>query len=350
MIRCRPIFASAINILMASIAVFAQSSTNTIVFPPVTLSPAETASLNIMSASADFPGWDVVGTCQAVVSFYRADGSIIGTPTTFTLGGSRQVSSAQLPYASAGLNASPAVVSTQITLTESPVSGSSLTPPLTACTLAFSLETFDSATGVTHLVIPAQAEPNITKIGAISSLPCIYPAKYFCDLLYDFERLPSQVTVIPPVGLSSTETVQIDITSAAAAYTVPSADTCDGSITFYESDGSALASLTTFTLAKITQSFFAKTTQSFSARLPYASIASKIPRPEISAQISLTALPAIAASPPSSVLPCIAAFSVKTYDTATGAVHTTMVGSTVPDMASTVTAESSPPVHRVHPR
>lgn len=348
MIHDHPVFTSAVFMLVTSSPAFAQNATNTIIFPPFTLSSTETAGLNIMSAAAEFPGWTLVGTCQAVVSFYRADGSVAGEPTTFTLQTKTQVFSALLPWASAGLDTSPAVVSAQVVLTNLPVAFSTGTPPLPPCTLALSLETFDSVTGVTHLVIPGKAEVTVTEMGSISILPCIgplEPAAVYCGARYSFEPLPSQVTVIPPVGLSSTETIEIDITSAAAGYTTRSADACDGSITFYGPDSSALASPVTFTLAKTTRSFLTKTTESFSARLPYSALNTKVSRPEISAQISLTALPAEFIQPFTGglPLPCIAAFSAKTFDNATGVVYVNVAGSTAPETSSMATTGSSSP-------
>jgi len=333
MSSCRSVWPSAVGIWWATIAMYGQGATSTIVLPPVNLSSTETAKLNIMSAAAGYPGWSSVTTCQAVVTFYRRDGSIIGEAGTFSVGSSSQVFSAELPYASAGLQASPDVVSTDVTLTAFGGAFSTPSPPIPPCAVVFSLETFDSATGVSHIVVPGQAEENgsaVTNIGAVSTLPCLATVAD-CDLLYAFERTPSLIIVIPPVGLSSTETLEIDIRNAAAGYANSSAGACSGSVTFYGPDGSALASPTSGTLEK--------TAQSFSAQLPYALVGTKIPRPAISAQISLTAMPTTTAPP--AVPPCITAFSAKTYDTATGVTHAYMAGQSVPYSVSASTTGSS---------
>lgn len=126
---------------------------------------------------------------------------------------------------------------------------------LPPCTAVFTLEIFDSATGVTHAVVPGESEQNgstVTKVGAISILPCISSAG------------------------------------------------------------------------------------SFSAQVRNAQLSAGLLRPSVSARISLTALPLPGnpAPPASAVLPCIAAFSVKIYDTSIGVMHAYAVGQSAPDTVS----------------
>lgn len=331
MITSGRVWYCAIGIWWSMAAAHGQSGTSTIVLPPVTLSSTETLRFSIMSAAAAYPGWSTIASCQAMVRFCRPDGSIISQPASLTVDNSGRVFSTDLSYTSTGQQTSVAVVSGDVTLTGLGGLGSTLSPPLTPCTVVFTLEIFDSSTGVSHAIVPGQSEQNgsvvAEEIGSISTLPCIYPASW-CDLIYAFERTPSRVIVVPPVGLSSTETLQLDIRNASAGYSGLSAGTCDGSVTFYGQDGSVVAAPTTFTLEN--------TASSFSAQVRNAQLGTVILRPEVSAQISLTALPLPSSPgpPASAVPPCIAAFSVKIYDTLSGVIHAYAVGQSAPDMVS----------------
>ncbi len=330
MIACGRVWYCAIGIWWSMAAAHGQSATSTIVLPPVTLSSTETLRFSMMSAAAAYPGWSAVTTCQAMVQFYRSDGSIIGQPTSLTVDNSGRVFSTDLPYTSTGLRTPVAVVSGDVTLTALGGPSSTGSPPIPPCAVVFTLEIFDSATGVTHAIVPGESEQNgtaVAKIGAIAILPCITSAND-CNLIYAFERTPSRIIVIPPVGLSFTETLQIDIRSASAGYSGLSAGTCDGSVTFYGQNGSVVTAPTNFTLENAASSF--------SAQVGSAQLSTVLLRPAVSAQISLTALPLpmIPAPAASAVPPCIAAFSVKIYDTLSGVMHAYAVGQSAPDMVS----------------
>jgi hypothetical protein len=117
-------------------------------FPPVGLASSETAQLNLVNIA---PGSSGVATnapaCSGTVIFTNASGAVIGKATSFTTTGS-QVTSVQLMFSQLQLSASDVrgefVTSVQL-------SGSSSTAG--PCSLVFSLETFDSSTGVTHVYL-----------------------------------------------------------------------------------------------------------------------------------------------------------------------------------------------------
>jgi hypothetical protein len=110
--------------------------------PPVGLAITETIQVNLTNtATATASG--TAASCTGSVSFYNASGTIIGTATSFTLG-SGQISSVKLPYASAGASGSRAVVRPVVTAT-------STQPSSVPCSLHYSVESYDSATGVTHV-------------------------------------------------------------------------------------------------------------------------------------------------------------------------------------------------------
>ena len=133
--------------LLVAASGFAQSTTasthtRTSDLSPVGLAVGETVQVNVANLAANSTS-GTAASCAGSVSFYNASGAIIGAATTFTLT-TGQISTVRLPYASAGASGSRTVVRPVVTLTTTLPS-----PP--PCSLQFSLETFDTATGVTHV-------------------------------------------------------------------------------------------------------------------------------------------------------------------------------------------------------
>ncbi len=116
-------------------------------------------------------------------------------------------------------------------------------------------------------------------------------------------------TSLPPVGLASTETAQVNVVNAAPASA--GAGTCTGSIAFYNAAGAIIGSATDF---KVTTGEIA------SVALPYASAqATGDARIVVRAEISLNfnAPTAAGAAPPA----CMLGGSLETYDTSSGVTH-----------------------------
>lgn len=115
-------------------------------FPPVGLASSETAQLNVVNIATASTATNTAPSCSGSITFTSAGGTVIGKPTSFTTMGS-QVSSTQLTYSQLQLPASDVrgefVASVQLT-TSLPAAG---------CSLVFSLETFDTSTGVTHVYL-----------------------------------------------------------------------------------------------------------------------------------------------------------------------------------------------------
>ncbi len=134
----------------AAIPAFAQLPRN-IVLPPVGLAATETAEVNLVNvAAASSAG--IAASCQGSVSFYDAGGSPIGASAAFTVG-TGQIYSAKLPYASMGAAGPSTVVRAEIAPSLAPSTEwfvAAQTPP---CELVFALETYDSATGITHALV-----------------------------------------------------------------------------------------------------------------------------------------------------------------------------------------------------
>jgi hypothetical protein len=114
-------------------------------FPPVGLASSETAQVNVVNISiAPIPSGATA--CSGTITFTNAAGTTIGKATSFTTSGS-QVFSTQLNFSQLGVPSSDVrgqfVASVQVTSSFGP----------SACSLVFSLETFDTTSGVTHVYL-----------------------------------------------------------------------------------------------------------------------------------------------------------------------------------------------------
>jgi len=130
---------------LAQTAPISASFTRDYSFPPVGLASSETAQLNLVNLSvAPIPSGSVA--CSGTITFTSAGGTTIGKPISFATAGS-QVISTQLTFSQLGLAASDTrgefVASVQLTSSFGP----------SACSLVFSLETFDTMSGVTHVYL-----------------------------------------------------------------------------------------------------------------------------------------------------------------------------------------------------
>jgi hypothetical protein len=116
------------------------------VFPPVGLGSSETASITVVNTASSSSG--ETGTpaqtpsCTGTISFSNANG-MIGTPSSFTVG-SEGFKTITMPFASAGLTGNRGEIQGKVSL-----DFSSSTP----CSAMFSMETYDSTTFATHVVL-----------------------------------------------------------------------------------------------------------------------------------------------------------------------------------------------------
>jgi hypothetical protein len=112
-------------------------------------------------------------------------------------------------------------------------------------------------------------------------------------------------SVFPPVGLGSTETMQINVLNTATTPTNGTAASCTGTITFSSATGTIIGTATPFTVAS---------GQVFSVKLAYSSTGATTGRAEIVGSIqSTTMIPSKA--------PCALVSSLETFDTSSGATH-----------------------------
>ncbi len=110
---------------------------------------------------------------------------------------------------------------------------------------------------------------------------------------------------VGPVGVGSTEVIQVNVANLAANPTTGTAASCTGSIAFNTSGNTAVGSSTPFTLTA---------GQISSVSLPFSKIASSGIRVEVFAVIGQT-------TTSSSDAPCDLRYSLETYDSTTGATH-----------------------------
>jgi len=122
-------------------------------FPPIGIAVSETAQVNVTNTALPPFNGGAAPICNGTVVFYGgADGRTIVGPVTAFQVQYGQISSVPLPYALTGASGSRAVIRVEITL--SPVLFPTAAGPVVSpCTLATSLETYDTVTGVTHAVV-----------------------------------------------------------------------------------------------------------------------------------------------------------------------------------------------------
>jgi hypothetical protein len=123
---------------------------------------------------------------------------------------------------------------------------------------------------------------------------------------------PAQTTTVvtadmstPVVGLATTETVQINVVNLAAASASGTAASCVGTVTFYNSSGSAAGGPTSFSIG---------TGQISSASLPFGKFSTGTARISVRGVVALT-------ETLRSGVPCSLATNIETYDTTSGVTH-----------------------------
>ena len=88
-------------------------------------------------------GNNTTASCTGNISFLNSNGATIGTATTFTATAGQSVA-VKLPFATAATSGSRVDVRAVIVTTQS---------NSTPCALVYSLETYDTASGATHLYL-----------------------------------------------------------------------------------------------------------------------------------------------------------------------------------------------------
>lgn len=116
---------------------------------------------------------------------------------------------------------------------------------------------------------------------------------------------------LPPVGLGSTQTLEVNVANVASNSSSGTAASCTGTVTFVDATGKAIGAAQPFTLTA---------GQTSPLRLPFASSGGTAPRTTLRAVVSLT-VPTGTPRPP-----CTLDVSVDIFDTNTGATAAVISG------------------------
>lgn len=118
--------------------------------PPVGLASTETLQINVANLATAPTGASSSATasCSGTISFSNSSGKAIGSPVQFAVP-SGQIYSATLPFSSTGYTSRGEILAAVQQSISIPATGS--------CAMAVTLETFDSTTGVTHIVLTSPA-------------------------------------------------------------------------------------------------------------------------------------------------------------------------------------------------
>ncbi len=138
---------------------FAQSTTtrtSDFTFPLVGVGTTETLGVNLINlATTSATSAAAAPSCTGTVTFINAAGITIGTPTTFTLA-SKAVQVVTMTFAAAAFTGTRGLVRTVIETTRT----SNI-----ACSLSYSLNTYDTTTGVTHVFLSGASETPTASFG-----------------------------------------------------------------------------------------------------------------------------------------------------------------------------------------
>lgn len=121
-------------------------------FPLVGLASTETIGVNLINLASNTTS-GTAASCTGTVAFLNSAGTTIGTATSFTLAADA-VTSVTLPFSSSGLTSPRGLIRTVLTTT---------TTSDVPCSLSYTLNTYDTTTGVTHVFLTgsaAQSGPN----------------------------------------------------------------------------------------------------------------------------------------------------------------------------------------------
>ena len=156
----RRLLISSIALAAASLPGLAQTVSPTLAFttnytfPPLGVSSTETLQVNLANTATSvttFPGvTPATPACTGNVTITNASGQIIGKATPFSVG-ANVIQSVTVPYGSLGATGGAravVLVSIQRTFSSTPAS-----TPAAPCNLSYSLETYLTTTGETHILL-----------------------------------------------------------------------------------------------------------------------------------------------------------------------------------------------------
>lgn len=159
---------------LAQLPVIPSSFSRTVNLPVIGLASSETAQVNVVNLAPSAQPVTTGGistsrgatpSCAGSIAFYNGSGSAIGSSTSFTIG-SGQIFSATLPYSDTSTTATAASGRTAIRAVVTITGTNTLSTP---CAPSANIETFDTATGVTHVHVEGSSAL-VTLTGLLSGL------------------------------------------------------------------------------------------------------------------------------------------------------------------------------------
>jgi hypothetical protein len=141
-----------------------ETFSSSINLPVVGLGSTQTVELDVVNLASNASN-GTAASCSGSISFLNSTGATIGTATAITDLGAGAAMSASLPFASSGGTGTRTLVRAVVTLTTTVTSGK----PSAPCSLAVSLNLFETSTGATDTVIPSSSAAS-TPVGPISPL------------------------------------------------------------------------------------------------------------------------------------------------------------------------------------
>jgi hypothetical protein len=153
------------------------SLSRTVYLPVVGLASSETAQVNVVNLASSAqpvnsggtaPSGGNTASCTGAITFYDISGSTVTSSASFTIG-TGQIFSATLPYSQISTSSTSASASsrTAIRAVVTSTGTASLSSP---CSLASNIETFDTATGVTHVHVEGGTLPLAGLLPVLQSL------------------------------------------------------------------------------------------------------------------------------------------------------------------------------------
>jgi hypothetical protein len=151
------------------------SFSRTVNLPVVGLASSETAQVNVVNlapsaqpvnSGGTAPSGGNTASCTGAITFYDISGSTVTSSASFTIG-TGQIFSATLPYSQISTSSTSASSRTAIRAVVTSTGTASLTSP---CSLAANIETFDTATGVTHVHVEGGTLPLAGLLPVLQSL------------------------------------------------------------------------------------------------------------------------------------------------------------------------------------
>ncbi len=162
MSRSFSLLALAAVLAGSAIAQTTLTRTSSYTFPLVGLAPSETIEVNLINLASN-PTSGTAASCTGSVSFMNAaSGTIIGGATNFTLAANAVASITPSVTSNVVYAANRALIRVVLETTT--------TVPGAPCSLASTLTTFDTATGVTHVLLVGTAAVTATPIALFGAV------------------------------------------------------------------------------------------------------------------------------------------------------------------------------------